>query len=148
MPARPADTELALRIVVRRPPRGVPFAVQRGRDELLPPKAPATDPLVFDFSVRVGVTSGEAGPRLLGPFVQGPPSARFVYVTSGTRAGQSGSPWNRRAKVSLTGITAALVERALAEPGTRLETTFEGTGKDGGPTCASVPSVVWRIVPE
>src|SRR3954471_16869912 len=98
MIARTADPELALRIIVRQPPRGVAFAVQYGRDELVPPSAPATDALVFDFTVRVGSAGGGAGPRLLGPFVQGPPSARFVYVTSGTRAGQPTSKWDRRAK--------------------------------------------------
>ncbi len=35
-------------------------------------------------------------PNFLGPFVQGPPVGLFVYVNSGTLAGQSDSCWTRR----------------------------------------------------
>jgi len=43
-----------------------------------------------------------------GPFVQGRPGSRFVYVNSGTYAGDQKSCWSRRAKVPLTGIAASL----------------------------------------
>jgi hypothetical protein len=49
--------------------------------------------------VRV-VATATGGYTLRGPAAQGPP-ARFVYVHSGTRAGQVGSCWDRRAKVPL-----------------------------------------------
>jgi len=141
-----AQAELTLRIVVRRPPPGVTFAVQRGSVELLPPSANLPDALVFDFTVRAdGVTSG-GQPRFLGPCTQGPPTARFVYVNSGHRAGQAGTRWDRRAKIPLAGITTQMVGEVLETPGARLETEFEGTGKDGGPTCATVKSIVWRMV--
>ncbi|MEO8580829.1 MAG: DUF5990 family protein, partial [Gemmatimonadales bacterium] len=87
MPTSRQDSELPLRITVRRPPSGVKFAVQRGSAELLEPSERTPDALVFDFTVRVGATPAKAPPRFLGPFTQGPPSARFVYVTSGRRAG-------------------------------------------------------------
>jgi hypothetical protein len=137
--------ELALRITVRRPPHGVEFAMQRGSAELIAPSARAPDALVFDFTVRVdGVTSSGA-PRLLGPFTQGPPTARFVYVNAGRRAGQADTPWDPRAKVPLVGITASMIETAARSPGGRIETDFAGTGTDGGPTCATVKSTVWRV---
>ena len=140
-----SDFELALRITVRRPPSGVEFAVQRGSAELLAPSARSPDALVFDFTVRIdGVTSSGA-PRLLGPFTQGPPSARFVYVNAGQRAGQADTRWDRRAKVPLGGITASMIQAAAGTPGVRIETDFAGTGTDGGPTCATVKSTVWRV---
>ena len=139
------DFEIAIRITVCRPPDGVAFAVQRGRAELLAPTFHARDALVFDFSVRVSATQTSAMPRLLGPFTQGPPAARFVYVNAGQRAGQIMSEWNRRAKVPLSGITRSMIQSAVGMPGARIETEFEGTGRDGGPTCATVKMVAWRV---
>lgn len=139
------EAELAVRITVRRPPRGVALAVQRGRAELLEPSHSTPDAVVFDFSVRVGTTQAGAPPRLLGPLTQGPPAARFVYVNSGSCAGQPSSPWQRRAKVQLAGITATMIQAAADTPGARIETEYEGTGRDGGPTCATVKAITWRV---
>lgn len=141
------DRELPLRIVVLRPPAGVTWAVQRGRFELLPPSSATGGALVFDFAVRVG--SGKAGtPNVLGPYAQGTPADRFVYVNSGTAAGQAATCWSRRAKVRTGGIGWEMVDEALATPGAVIEARFEGTGRDGGPACASVPLVEggWRVV--
>ena len=140
------DRDVALRIIVRRPPSGVAFAVQRGMSELITPSATESDALVFDVSVRVGEPLADGAPRFLGEVTQGPPSGRFIYVCSGKRVGQPASPWDRRAKIPLTSITMAMVERALSRPGARLETEFEGTAKDGGPTCATVKAIAWRVV--
>ena len=139
------DSELAVRITVRRPPSGVAFAVQRGRAELLEPSIHAPDAIVFDFSVRVGAIQSGATPRLLGPYAQGPPAARFIYVNAGQSAGQLASRWNRRAKVPLGGITASMIQSAARAPAARIETEFEGTGTDGGPTCATVKKTTWRV---
>ena len=141
------ERELPLRIVVLRPPQGVAFAVQRGRSELLPPSRASDEAVVFDLGVRVA--HGKAGaPNLLGPFAQGTPADRFIYVNSGTSAGQLGSPWTRRAKVRTSGIDWSLVEETLATPGAVLEACIEGTGKDGSPCCASVKLVGggWTVV--
>ncbi len=134
-----------MRVTVRRPPPGVAFAVQRGSSELLEPSTRAPDAWVFDFTVRVGASPAGDPPRLLGPFTQGPPSARFVYVNTGQRAGQPASPWSRRAKLPLRGITASMIQAALRTPGARIEAEFEGQGRDGGPTCATVKTTVWRV---
>lgn len=131
------DRELALRIVVARPLAGVAYRVQRGRAELLRPTAESADALVFEFTVRAE-SRADGTPNYLGPFAQGRPDDRFVYVCSGTRAGQPGSGWSRRAKVRLSGIPAGLVARALDTPGALLQARIEGVGRDGGPACASV----------
>lgn len=141
-----ADRELALRITVHRPPAGVVLAVQRGANDLLPPAVRSLEKLVFDFTIRVASTTAGAAPRLLGEFTQGPPASRFVYVNSGRSAGQAQTGVARRAKVPLTGITAEMIESALGAPTARIETEFEGTAPDGGPTCATVKSIVWRVV--
>lgn len=134
----PSQPELLLRIVVVNPPAGVAFALQLGRDELAPPTSRTSGELTFDFSVRVADAHAQP-PRLVGPFTQGPPTARFVYVNSGTLAGETSSCWTRRAKVPLKSISQEVIGQALDNPGVRLETRIRGTAGDGGPACASVP---------
>jgi hypothetical protein len=138
--------ELPFRITVIAPPPGVTFCLQRGKGVLVPPTHAAKEYLSFDFTLRVG-TGKDGRPNFLGPFAQGPPASRFVYVNSGTLAGQADSCWTRRAKVPLTGIGWRLIERALAGTDTILETHIEGKAKDGGPACATVRLLDdgWRI---
>jgi hypothetical protein len=140
--------EIALRIVVLRPPPGVAFRVQHGRGELLEPAQASADALVFDFAVRVGAPRADGSYSLLGPFAQGTPVDRFVYVNSGTLAGQADSRWTRRAKVRFAGIGRDLLDSALRSPGAVLQARIEGTGRDGGPACASVPLLDggWRLI--
>ena len=136
--------EIGLRIRVLRPMAGVVMQVQRGKCELLPPVNESGTELVFEFPISVD-TSG-ALPNFLGPYAQGPKDARFVYVNTGTYAGQADSCWARRAKISLMSVTAEQVGQILTGGG-RLETSFPGTGdRDGGPTCASVKGIEWKVV--
>ena len=127
---------LSLRIIVVDPPAGVAFALQRDRAELIPATSDSPSRFTFEFTVEVADAT-KLPPRLVGKFTQGPADARFVYINSGTYAGQH-SPWSRRAKVPLGGIDAALIKAAL-ERGRVLEASIRGTGRDGGPVCASVP---------
>jgi hypothetical protein len=128
---------LPLRIIVVGPPAGVTFALQRGRDQLEPPVVATPDAVWFDFDVEVADAAANP-PRLVGDFAQGPPGARFVYVNSGTMAGQTESCWTRRAKVPLASIDAELVHETLAHTGTVLQARVFGRSRDGGPACASV----------
>ena len=139
--------ELTLRIVVRDPPRGVRFQLQRGRTELDRPSRTTSQALIFEFPVRVAQRPG-GQPNFLGPYAQGPPAGRFVYVNAGTLAGQSDTHWSRRAKVPLMEISWPQIEAARRRPGAVLEASIAGTGRDGGPCCASVPLLAagWRVV--
>lgn len=130
-------TTIQLRIVLIEPPANVDFAVQRGKAGLLNAVAQSATTMTFEFAVTVADTNAEPL-RLLGEFVQGPPTGRFVYINSGTSANQPGSTWTRRAKVPLTAITRNLVLALLEHPGSVLEACIAGTAKDGGPACASV----------
>jgi uncharacterized protein DUF5990 len=89
--------------------------------------------LVFEFqpSIRDGVSDSMAA--LGGPFVQGSRRQRFVYVDIGTYAGQTDSCWSRRLKVPLDGIPPKFIAA-----GGVLECRVAGTGRDGGPSCATV----------
>lgn len=122
--------------------------LQRGKDELVPPTRCGRDSICFDFVLRIGHPPVGGRPRWLGDFAQGTPQDRFVYVNAGRQAGQAGTPWDRRAKIKLGSITAEQVREVLSAPGQVLEASFEGTGRDGGPACATVPLIgaEWRIV--
>jgi hypothetical protein len=138
--------EVAFRISVVNPPPGVTFRLQRGRGELVLPSHETATSISFDFTLRVEPDDAGGPPRLLGPFAQGPPAKRFVYVNSGKQAGQVQSCWDRRAKVPLSGVDASLIERAVGTSGAVIETQIAGIGGDGGPACATVPLIGgWRI---
>src|SRR6266700_284498 len=126
--------EMPIRIRVLHPPKGVTTVIQRGKDELLPPSKDSESALVFDLNVSVDLSG--AIPNFLGKYAQGPKDVRFLYVNSGTSAGQMGSCWSRRAKISLMSITREQIDAVLDGKGVLLA-EYNGTGRDGGPTCAS-----------
>jgi hypothetical protein len=144
------DRELTFRIVLEKPPAGVDFALQKGRGsdyETIQKQRSGTDELRFEFTVQASVGNNAASPSLLGPLVQGPPNARFVYLDIGTYAAQKDSAWSRRLKIPLTGITSDLIDRADRDSHAVFETHVHGTGKDGGPNCATVkPFAGWKLV--
>jgi len=137
--------ELTLRIVIEQPPAGVEFALQKGSGsacEAVQNQRSQGKDLAFEFqpSIKEGVSDSIAA--LGGPFVQGPRRQRFVYIDIGTYAGQADSCWRRRLKVPLDGIPAKLIGA-----GGVLEARVPGTGRDGGPNCATVKDFEgWRPI--
>jgi len=138
--------QVAARIIVVAPPEGVLFALQRGRKELGPVARAAGGDLAFPFPLGVD-RARDGSLRLSGEFIQGPAGGKFVYVNSGTLAGQAESPWTRRAKVGLRDLSWTVVDRALSTDGAVLQARIEGRGRDGGPACASVPLLdnAWTV---
>ena len=134
--------EIGIRVRVLRPLKGVAMQVQRGKNELLPPSKDDDSELVFEFPISVDMSAEQ--PNFLGVYAHGPKEARFIYVNSGTYAGQHHTCWSRRAKLSLMTVTKEQVEEVLNNGG-RLEASFAGTGSDGGPTCASVKGIEWKV---
>lgn len=133
------ELQFPMRVIVENPPSGVTIAMQRGKaGDLLEPTISKGN-LIFEFTVCAANESG--APNFLGPFVQGPKGGRFLYVNSGTLAGQPDSPWTRRAKLHLSGIDWKLVQKVASTRGTVLEGRIAGTGRDGGPTCATTPII-------
>jgi hypothetical protein len=130
--------QIAARIVLVDPPKGVGFALQRGKVELASRTTASGKSLAFDFTFQV--SRGEDGlPRFSGEFVQGPARGKFIYVNSGTSAGQHDSPWTRRAKIGLQSLDWPTLERAAKAPNVVLQARIAGRHKDGGPACATVP---------
>jgi hypothetical protein len=114
--------------------------LQKGRGsgyETIQTQRSEAQDLHFEFTVGVRDSPKDGLPDFLGPFVQGPAGDRFVYIDIGTYAGQTDTGWSRRLKIPLRGITWEMVAQAESS-GAALETRVPGTGRDGGPNCATV----------
>jgi Family of unknown function (DUF5990) len=127
--------EVTLRIVLEQPTKDVDFGLQSGHGsgyEIAQKKRSKGKDLKFEFTVTAKPSHNDALPHFAGPFVQGPTGDKFVYINIGTYAGQTDTPWSRRLKIPLNMITWDMIksERVLV-------VHIPGTGKDGGPSCAS-----------
>jgi hypothetical protein len=60
--------------------------------------------MYFDCTLEASRDQSGGKPTFRGPFVHGPPDARFLYL-SWKRKGASNAPWYWRVKVPLSGIT-------------------------------------------
>jgi hypothetical protein len=142
-----SDNSVRLSIVISAPPRGVTFAVQRGKSDLLGPSLADSESMRFELSLRVAVDPSDGAFNFLGEFAQGSRADRFVYINSGTYAGQLGAPWSRRAKLKLTSIPVAIVEAAMKSSQGVIQARVTGTSDDGGPICATVKThaVEWHL---
>ncbi len=144
MSAPQTDIPVTLRLSIVRPPPGVRWAVQLGRDALLAPVHVDHDRLLFEVPLTLGPNQ-RGTLQLRGTAIQGPPAARFVYVNSGKRAGDLMSGWDRRAKVPLATIDIAALLGVT--PPIVLDGAVDGMARDGGPACASVVLIdgAWTI---
>lgn len=141
--------ELRLRIVLESPPIGVDFGLQQGKGNayrtVQTQRSQGAD-LRFEGMVTAKGDRNDGPPNFLGPLTQGPPDGRFLYIDVGKLAGQRDSEWERRIKVPLGGITWAMIEEVSADPELVLEARLPGTGRDGGPSCATVQPVSgWKL---
>ena len=136
--------QVPFRVVVAKPLYGIVMRVQRGKDELLDPSSTLADAIAFEFEMTVDINGDR--PNFLGKYAHGPKDSRFVYVNSGTYAGQQRTMCARRAKLSLMTITEKQIRDVVSDPGRCFETVMPGVGRDGGPTCASVKGIEWKVV--
>ena len=136
---------VGLRIIVLRPVPGVMLKMQDKKRVMLDPAGGGLRSTWFDLEVRVKRSGASAD--FAGAHVHGRPGGRFLYINVGRQAGQAGSPWSRRAKIPLGTIPVALLDRAARDGNLLLAAAIEGTGRDGGPSCATVPlASAWRLV--
>jgi len=136
------EGQITFQIILVRPTKEVDFGLQKGSGsnyETIQKQRYTSKDLVFKFDATVkGDNTKDKLPKLSGPFIQGPTNNKFVYIDIGTYAGQKDTGWARRLKVPLTGITWEQINKLNSNNGLVLETSVAGTGKDGGPNCATV----------
>jgi hypothetical protein len=144
------ELELKLRIILEEPPAGVDFGLQLGKGTdyrtIQTQQRSKTCNLTFNGSVTVKDNRADGLPNFLGPLAQGPPAERFIYLDVGQCAGQMHSCWSRRIKIPLYEIGWDTIKKSANQPGSVLEARIPGTGRDGGPTCATVRSE-WKLIP-
>ena len=150
MPPRAAAEQVRFRIVILEPPPGVRWALQLGRDELVPPTHADKQTVVLEGELTLGPPRADGTPTFRGAAAQGPVSGRFLYANSGPSAGAATAPWTRRAKIQLGSVTAELVEKLRCKPQGVLEARIAGRMRDGTAACATVPLVDggWQVAAE
>ncbi len=144
------ELEIKLQIVLCKPTPGVVFGLQKGAGnnyQTVQKQQASSGDLCFDFAIKIkGDNKKDESPKFSGDFAQGPSGSKFIYLDIGTAAGQIGSPWSRRLKVPLTGITWNEIDSLAHHPASFLKTLVAGTGKDGSPNCATVkPFNGWHL---
>ena len=113
-----------LRITVIQPPPGVVFSLQDRARALSQQTLSTGANITFQLEIERDAAGG-----VRGKFAMGPPAQRFLYICSGTSAGQMNTCWTRRAKISLMNLPE----------GSAIEGEIQGRSRDGGPACATVP---------
>ena len=146
MAERPDEERSVLaRVRVVNPLAGAAYALQRRDGSIDQAQIAATADLTFTTSITLKLRDDQSLDPT-GLHVSGPRNGRFLYLASGTLAGQVGSPWTRRAKISLESLATA-VPLALDLMPPMLEVVIAGIARDGGPVCASVtPASPWTHV--
>ncbi|MBK9732328.1 MAG: hypothetical protein IPO83_13810 [Chitinophagaceae bacterium] len=142
--------EISIRIILENPPAGVDFGIQMGKGnnyETIQKQRSNKADLCFEFKVLLK-ESKTSLPDFAGPYVHGASKERFIYIDIGTNAGQIDSVWSRRLKIPLRDISSETIKLLLDDASLHLETKVPGTGKDGGPNCATVkPFPGWHLIP-
>jgi hypothetical protein len=123
--------------------RNVHVGVQRRnrRDDLL--DLVPGDASSASWSFACSVVRSPTGLDIRGPYVQGPPGGRFVYLSWGTVDDHDAFTLFRRAKLWLDAVPAPVLETAV-ENGV-LVGRLRLTDRKGNPVCAAVrpPAIEW-----
>lgn len=140
---------ISLRIILMAPPSGVDFGIQEGKGnnyKTIQVQRSKDSDLQFECTLGVKGDRDDGPPNFAGSIVQGPPLGRFIYIDIGKSAGQFNSEWQRRIKIPLAGITWEMIDNLSDAPKRFLQASIPGTGKDGGPSCATVkPIDGWKL---
>ena len=102
--------------------------------------------ICFECECRVRANARTRTPNFLGLFAHGGTAQRFLYLSWRPTAWRPGQPdppcpaWLRRIKVHLSSITWSQIDQAVRSDGV-LEAMVQGTGRDRGLSCGSVPLV-------
>jgi len=142
------ESEITLQIILIKPTPAVVFGLQNGSGnnyETVQKQIATSNDLIFAFTIKVkGDRSTDKFPKFSGSLVQGSADNKFIYIDIGTYAGQSDTTWSRRLKIPLTGITWRDIDLLTGK--SMLQASVPGTGKDGGPNCATVkPFAGWHL---
>jgi hypothetical protein len=111
------------------------------RDELL--GLTAGDAPSASWTLEATATPADAGTDLKGPYIQGPPGGRFIYLSWVVVGDDETAILFRRAKLWLTAVPADILAAAVAQG--QLTGRLGLTNGKGWPLCAAVrpPVIEW-----
>lgn len=120
----------------------VSVALQRTDGELLDVQSAGADEVRWTFECTAAGLLGETLDAR-GPYIQGGPGRRFIYLSWSGRAADGSVGMFRRAKLWLDGADRATAEGAVASG--RLIARLPLTDAKGQPVCATVrpPRITW-----
>ena len=138
---------ITFRIILERPVVGVTYGLQSGSGnsyKVLQKQVAQSGELIFEFDIPVK-RSKEGSLVLHGPFIQGPPASRFIYLDMGSYAGQTMAPVSGRLKVPLPNAPDDIIH--ATRNGGSFVTRIAGTkAKDGSPIMGTVkPFEGWML---
>ena len=139
------EYQVTLLIVLLNPPNGMLYCLQNDNGRFIFTTMSTGDDIVFEFQTVVKPNQRTKKPNFTGSFARGILSKRFFYINIGQLAGQKDTPWQRRAKVWISGwpkyvkpppkeITWQMVHEAATNSGKVLMTRYQGMADDGGPS--------------
>jgi len=153
------EQSIRLRVICQKPPSPRQYGAEFGLQDNSSTSAwvlhagrnqPNGD-IHFECECRLRPHQRTGSPNFLGPFVHGTTEERFLYLSWRPFAWHPGQPepactWVRRIKVHLKSVTWEQIDETMKKGGV-LEAAVAGTGRDGGPSCASVPLVGggWKV---
>jgi hypothetical protein len=116
---------------------------RRGKPAELLGVVPGDSPAVTWTLDATATAAPDGGTDLKGPYIQGPPGGRFIYLNWGTVDAPGTFTMFRRAKLRLDAVDPAVL-RSAADRGC-LVARVTLTDPKGNPTCASVapPYIEW-----
>ena len=131
------EHQITLQIILVRPTKDVEYGLQKGsgsKYETIQKQQYSSKDLVFRFQATVkGDHKKDELPKFSGPFIQGPTNNKFVYIDIGSCAGQLNTPWSRRLKIPVTGITWEHINKLNANASLILQTSVPGPEKMADP---------------
>lgn len=122
----------------------VHLGIQRGKN-IIDEVPGDAERAIFRFELRVRMNPETGDPNFLGPYAQGSPKQRFVYLCwQGVK--DSDRTMFRRAKVQLNHLTWAQVHSAVNK-NVPLKATIHMTDKKGGPVAATLKQdlIAWHL---
>lgn len=148
-----SEQRIRLRVICQRPPSPLQYGAEFGLQDnsttaawvLHAGQTQPNGDIHFECECRVRPSQSTGAPNFLGPFMHGSAAERFLYLSWRPLHWRPAQPeaigvWVRRIKVHLKSLTWEQIDEAIAKGGV-LEAVVAGTGRDGGPSCASVPLI-------
>ncbi|WP_394345764.1 DUF5990 family protein [Flaviaesturariibacter aridisoli] len=142
-----SDRTVSLQIIIKKPKAGICYGLQKGSGSTcVTEQAQMSGDSDLTFELVMPVKADRAGRFVFsGPFAQGSPEERFVYIGMGSYAGQKDSTINGRLKIPLPELSGNLL--VYMERGSVLAACVPGTDpKTGQPKMATAePEDGWII---